>query len=524
MAISPVVSELLDIFEQKKSNLIEDNKYNVSRTISILAVLYEKARNAVEFRAEHLVRRASIERILKRRILLNGGSQTIAENLVIELLWAKYIDSSLIDDEKVKTIQEIVTKYLSIKQSSFSGRGSVHGISWDMVMGYASTEIEELLVSPKKREALNHFFYQVIRPKVIMPNEDEHYINLQAYVAVERAFAQSDNATLGFHVLKIIQPEWLGGSAHENPELLATFLQNVKIIDGHLTDTRNEAIYRFVRKQTPPMLLLRDFLFEEVIHAKTLLDNEVEFEQKLSQICARRYQEIGAKVKRSVVRSFIYIFLTKMVFAFALEAPFDVFISKKIAYIPLAINMLFPPVLLYIVAGFINVPGGENTKRLIGRVRKIIYDFDGLKNETDVYVVKPPVKRPLLTAIFSVIYIVTFLLVFGLISFFLTRLHFNIASQIIFVFFITLVTFFAYRIRQGAKEYDIGDRQGFLGPFVDFLFLPILRVGHLLSREIARLNVLIFFFDFILEAPLKVIFEVFEEWIRFIRTKKEEIV
>lgn len=59
---------------------------------------------------------------------------------------------------------------------------------------------------------------------------------------------------------------------------------------------------------------------------------------------------------------------------------------------------------------------------------------------------------------------------------------------------------------------------------VDFFFLPILRVGHLLSREIAKINIFIFFFDFILEAPLKVIFEVAEEWIRFIRTKKEEIV
>jgi hypothetical protein len=75
-----------------------------------------------------------------------------------------------------------------------------------------------------------------------------------------------------------------------------------------------------------------------------------------------------------------------------------------------------------------------------------------------------------------------------------------------------------------AKEYEMTDHSGFMGPIVDFFFLPILRVGHLLSREIAKINIFIFFFDFILEAPLKVIFEVVEEWIRFIRTKKEEIV
>jgi hypothetical protein len=170
------------------------------------------------------------------------------------------------------------------------------------------------------------------------------------------------------------------------------------------------------------------------------------------------------------------------------------------------------------------LPGAENTRKLIDTVTTILQNFESLKHDTDIYVSKPQIKRPVLTAIFTVFYLATFLLSFGFISFVLTKLDFNIASQIIFVFFITLVSFFAYRIRQSAKEYEVIDRQGFLGPFVDFFFLPVLRVGHLLSREIARLNVLIFFFDFILEAPLKVIFEVFEEWIRFIRTKKDEIV
>ena len=92
------------------------------------------------------------------------------------------------------------------------------------------------------------------------------------------------------------------------------------------------------------------------------------------------------------------------------------------------------------------------------------------------------------------------------------------------MFFVTLVSFFAYRIRVSAKEYEMTDRDGFFGPLVDFFFLPVLRVGHWLSGEIAKINIFIFLFDFILEAPLKVIFEVAEEWIRFIRTKKEEIV
>lgn len=130
----------------------------------------------------------------------------------------------------------------------------------------------------------------------------------------------------------------------------------------------------------------------------------------------------------------------------------------------------------------------------------------------------------MLTAVFSLVYLVTFAISFALINYVLGLLHFNVVSRIIFVFFVALVSFFAYRIKQSAKEYEMVERQGFLDPLVDFILLPVVRAGHFLSAEIAKINIFIFLFDFILEAPLKVIFEVAEEWIRFIRTKKEEIV
>ena len=138
----------------------------------------------------------------------------------------------------------------------------------------------------------------------------------------------------------------------------------------------------------------------------------------------------------------------------------------------------------FLVAGFIGVPGSENTKRLIGRITKIFYHFDELKDEIDVFTTGKEIRRPILTAIFSLFYLATFLISFGLISFVLTKLEFSIASQLIFVFFVTLVSFFAYRIRASAKEYDMADRQGFLSPLVDFfLFADIARRPHPLARN-----------------------------------------
>lgn len=522
MELSPVVEALLREFEEDKPTPREEAHLSVSRTVSALAVLYEKARNAVEFRAEHLIRRAAIERILKRRILLNGGSTTIAESLMVELLWARYIDSSLVSDKSIAKIQEIIERYLSLRGTVFGGATKVQSISWDTVLGVASSEIEETIVSARKREALINFLYQAVRPKIQIPGKPAEFANMQTYIAVERSYAASDDALILYHLIRITQPRW-----HElkNPSQADahSFFGTLSLAQVGLRDPMSESITRYVKRSVPPFLLLRDVFLEQP-DIRTLIDESSKFEQKLAETAAKRYHEIGAKVRRAVVRSIIYIFLTKMIFALALEAPVDIFITKRIAYLPLAVNTLFPPILMFLVAGFFSVPGPENTRLLIDRAKKIVYAFDDYIAGNDPYILKTAVRRPILTAVFSLSYLGTFLLTFGAISYFLTQLHFNIASQAIFVFFVTLVSFFAYRIRQSAKEYEVESRQGVLEPIVDFFFLPVLRAGHILSREVAKLNVFIFLFDFILEAPLKVIFDVVEEWIRFIRIKKEEII
>lgn len=520
----PIVDALLTVFEEKSYGFRDSSKYQVSRTVSLLAAVYEKARNAVEFRAEHLIRRAAIERILKRRILIGGTTNTMAENLIVELLWARYIDSSQVDDQKVHTIQLIIDKYLLVRYGVFNGKQHAHNVSWDTILGLLASEIEETIAPAKKREALNNFFYQAILPQITIQEEDDKTKNILTYIAVERAYAQSDDVLILFHLIKLVQPQWIEATAQTANEHLEELFSNINQIEKSLKHKLSEPLYRFVRKRNPPFLLLRDFLVEKPGQARTIIENEAEFENTLNQLASRKYLEIGAKIRRAVVRSIIYIFLTKMVFAMALEVPFDLFIAKKVDYLSVAINIIFPPFLLFIIAGFLRVPGEDNTNRLIGKIKNIIYNFDKVKEEHDGFVSQQKERKPVLTAVFSAFYIAAFVLSFGFISFVLTKLHFNIASQIIFIFFVTLVSFFAYRIRLSAKEYLVVEKSGIFSPVVDFFFLPILRVGRALSSEIAKLNVFMFIFDFVLEAPLKVIFEFMEEWFRFIRSKKDEII
>lgn len=522
MALSNIVSALIDVFTKDTPHGSHSGTgVSVSRTVSVLAVMYEKARNAVEFRAEHLVRRAAIQRILKRRVMLNGSAGSVSSNLITELLWAKYVDSSMVDDAAEAKLSIIIDKYLLVKNAISAGH---EHISWDTVLGIASSEIDETLVSAHKRQALLYFFYQAIRSKISLPGIDDDHTNLIAFAASERAYMQSDDALTSYHLLQLIDPEWNKNDHVPTTTDVANFTRNVTVIQNILEHSILPAVFRYLRKQVPPYLLLRDFFVEVGSKAEEYIDDVPKFEEKLTELAQRRYNMTGKSVRTAVIRSFIYIFLTKMVFALALEAPYDIYIAKHFALIPLLVNMIFPPIMLFLVAGLFSVPGADNTRRLIERIKQLMYQFDEVQHEKDTFSVKQHIKRPVLTAGFSFIYLVTFVLTFGLINIALSALQFNIASKIIFVFFVALVSFFAYRIRHSAKEYEMIDRQGMLEPFMDFFLMPVLHAGQLLSKEIAKINIFIFFFDFILEAPLKTIFEVVEEWIRFIRAKKDEIV
>ena len=53
--------------------------------------------------------------------------------------------------------------------------------------------------------------------------------------------------------------------------------------------------------------------------------------------------------------------------------------------------------------------------------------------------------------------------------------------------------------------------------------MPIVRAGRWISLKSPKINVLLFVFDFIIEAPYKTFVNIFDELTKFIREKKEEL-
>src|SRR3990167_2091358 len=88
IVLSNLTNRLVKAVEEikEKSPIDEYSKLTVSQTVSFLALVYEKVRNAIEYREDHLIRRAAIERILRRRLSMNPEAKNEAENVLRDSL------------------------------------------------------------------------------------------------------------------------------------------------------------------------------------------------------------------------------------------------------------------------------------------------------------------------------------------------------------------------------------------------------------------------------------------------------
>ena len=524
MELTKEATKLAQVLSEPQTRDIRSGEeiLKVSKTVSAAAVIFEAARNAVEFRAEHLIRRAAIGRILKRRILTNPSGEGIGESLVRELLWARYLENGAISLRKVEEVQTTIDKYLILRRAVLEGksRGDKMTIS-DWIIGVASCEIEKKLSPAPHREALVNFAYQVLQKRISLPKEsDLRTHDIQIYIATHRGFALSDEPIIRFHLFLSFYPDWAELAPQGVAKIAPAFEQTYGEIEKQLKYPLRDQLRRFVVREVAPFNVIRDLAQDSPSDFGKIIADQELLEERTHRILNQRYQETGKRLQRAAVRSIIYIFLTKMVFALLIEYPFDLFLLKKTNPFALLINSLFPPALMFFVTAMIKLPGEENTKLVISHVKDYLYEQSPAKTTIEI---KLPTKGHLLGAAFTAIYFLTYLFIFGGILFLLNKAHFSVVSQAIFLFFLCVVSFFGYRVRLLTKDYELTEKEWVLTPVVDFLFLPILKVGQWVSKELSQINILIFFFDFVIEAPFKAFFGVFEQWIHFVQTKREEI-
>jgi len=489
--------------------------------------VYEKVRNAIEYREDHLIRRAAIERILKRRLSMNIQGTNEGENVLRELMWARYVTNGSLGEIDIKAVQEIINRFLYIRSQIMQGRsGNARAYFSEFLYQLVTAEIEEFLTpaESQKEADFSYYIFQTLKEKVSIEDIKEEQKDAILFIAIEKAYRKSDQAYQRYHMFRLFYKPLYEYTQEEIEDLVPKLADVFSRIDNLIANTIVEKIVRFIRKQLPPFLILFHIFRQYEQSIPSILSSRASLWSHVDKVARQKYSLISSRLNMLAFRSLIYIFLTKMLFALILEIPVSKLLYNEVNYFAIGVNSLAPPVFMLLIIFSVSVPGDQNTKRIFNRIVDII-DADSTFEKTKAFITrKAKPRRPVLNFGFTLLYLTTFLVTLYVIHVGLKMLSFNLLSEALFIFFISVVAFFAYRIKQLSNMYRLIEKTGFFSPVLDFFFMPILSLGKFFSEGVSRLNFFILLFDVIIEAPFKLIIEVIEEWITFVRLKKEDIV
>ncbi|MBM3204550.1 hypothetical protein FJZ48_01035 [Candidatus Uhrbacteria bacterium] len=514
------MSEVLAAIKDRPAPEVpEASRITVHAAVSRFAVLYEKIRNAIDYKDEHLLRKAAILRILKRQLVLEDDSALIAMRLIRELIAARYLPNGALPESLVTDVAVIIKKYQVVKRRSI---GFDRHDRW--LLGILSAELEEVLDNHDQEKALVHFLFEQLGERITIKGVqmEETERRLQVYIACHRSLSKADDEMMGYKLVRAYHSAWMHPEQWiDHPEDMALQMIGVEMsVRQQLKSPLAQKFLQAVKTWAVPLNMLRDALRENPAQADQLLEKPEALHAVVGKIAQRRYQESRAKLRRGTSRAIVYLFITKILFALAIEVPFEIFLYKEFHQTSLLINVLFPPVLMFLVGALISVPGKENIMRIQQSIDELL-SIEGPKGKEMKI---PKARGGIGRFLFRLTYAATFFLTFGLVFWGLDLLKFTWVSALIFVFFLCVVSFFAFRLRLAAREYVIVHRKDqFRTVLIDFFSLPILRAGQWLSESVSRINIFILLFDFIIETPLKIFLNILEEWFAFMKEKKEEL-
>lgn len=517
--LSPLARALVSAFDAKEDDQTEE-AIHVNPFVSKVAAWYEKLRNAMEYRDEEVIVRAAIERMLRRLLMLGGTAKTSAEPLIRELIWARYLSDRSVPTGIIKKVESIIDRYLLLRLKVIQMHKVSYGELNEWIYQLLSSEIAHIVTPNNHEDVMSGFMFQILKRYVVISDDTEETKQAQVFIAVRRAFARDDEAFLRYHMFL----QLIGELTDENVDTIAKeFPRTRREIIHQLKYPRRDRIYSFIKRNAAPFLILSDVMQKNGGSLEEFLTDQTKLEKAVVDSCKKKYAGTSAKVRRAILRSVIFILMTKVIFAFLVEGTYERIFYGKILWNSMLLNIGIPPVLMIGASLFITTPGSSNTKKIYSYIQGVLYN-ENPKVATPIMVRrKKDGSKPILSLVFTILWLFAFVVSFGAIIYVLTLLHFNIVSQAVFLFFLTIVSFLSYRISLTADAYRLGERQNLLTPFFDFLFMPIVSVGRTFTQGISQINVVLFVFDLIIETPFKVTFAFAEQWFYFLHSKREEL-
>lgn len=498
----------------------ETKEAEVEEAGDSMAKLYEKVRNLIEYKDDHLIKRTAIERILKRNLIIEFRQQNFSDQFLNELVMAGYLEKKEADKKLKEKIKNTIAKY----QRAVKETGSYRIKKW--LTAVASCEIEAIIFPNPARYALTRAMYQTVKKRIIIKGGNkikEGDKDIHIFLSVLRSLSKLDKATLNYSLLKIFLPDWFKSDLTEKEieKCILEFPRLAKSLQNKLENPLSAKIGIAIRKYAVYFNIFYETALSNIEKIDKILANPESLKFTIQLAADEVYDREMKKFRKRVKRSLIFLIITKIVLAVAVEYPYDRYISGETNFLPIYINLLFPPLYLIILSATIRRPSQENSKMIAKGAEEIVYE----KKEDPIAIINLKELKTASDWSLNIFFIVTYGISFGLAVWILDIFKFNWLGILVFLFLFSVVSFFNALVRQPVRELLVArEKEGMVGVVIDTLSMPFVRIGKWMSVNFSRVNVFIFLFDVIIEAPFKVVVRFIQQWAGFLRKQKDEML
>lgn len=478
-----------------------------------LTAAYEQLRNAAEYAEEHVLLQRAIRRFY-RRLFLIGDNKRVAssgEELIIELTQAGYLLNDSISESEVAAISKVAEAYYQAYLTLHRQKGVTGEQADKWTYELLAVEVEWRLNDNGELQAFTQFahnyFTKTIDYSQIFDSIPES-VEVSLYIAVHRALLKSDDAALRLGLLKRFQ---------QTPEHLESYVATNQQIEMVLASPATEKLFRIIDRRGAPLRVLRHMI-DDNSDFDTLLHSREQMLLAYEKQVVSDYESVNTKVNNGIIKSVAFLIITKFLIGIAIEVPYDFLIAGMILWVPLLINLFFPPVYMVLLRATMMLPGSANTSRLVEQIDATLYSEEQPKQ-----LMRKAGQE--FGAGFNIAYGVLFVAVFGGVAWLLWQLfEFDLMHLAIFFVFLSAASFLGFRLSRMIRELEsIETYQNGVTLTRDFLYMPFVVVGRFISDKYAKVNIVALALDMLIELPLKTILRLVRQWAAFISAKKDQL-
>ncbi|MBN1618317.1 hypothetical protein JW887_03175 [Candidatus Dojkabacteria bacterium] len=517
------------------------NPIKVDDLVSKVAQVYEKIRQVIDWKEEHLLRRTAIERTLKRTfmtkvyglsIINDIEAKNIAEPIVLELIRSGHFSNNKIASSKIQYVEKCLDKYIYMLSNSNLNtlenrifiKRRIEVFTW--ILEIAACEIEEILEPNLKEAALINLMTNCtlenikVLPENGITDRDKF---IQTYISVFRTLFKFDSPMISYNLLKFFYKDWV-----TNPQIVATRITPVieKVMEGinnQLKYKKNGEFFKICENYDAAYLIIGDVMKKIESNAQEIdetFNDPKKLNEKIDECYKERFSTLRRRLFRSAVYSTLSILLSGIVSLIIFEIPIAQWVHGSFNPFAIIVDLIIPTILMFILVSSISLPSDKNLDRLKDEVQKIVYN----DTETDTYLVNlNPKRRIIFNTIFGLFYLLggaaSLLFIFWAFSIAgvpWTSLYVDTAN-------VAVIVFAAMIIRQRSKELTILDETGFTEFIFDIFTIPLAKIGQWFADVWKEYNFVSILFTALVDMPISTLLGIFSDWRSFIKERQSEI-